>query len=80
MRPIRHEGIRGQGVRVRVHLAIHSHDNTTDMGSDREIYDNSKIFLDSHGLGQVNRRAAAGVDLPTGFLGLFDQLLRRKLP
>ena len=76
-----HEGIGGQGVCVVVDLAVHPHDNTTDMGSDREIYDkNSNIFPDSHGLDRVNRRAAAGVDLTTGFVGLFDQLLRRKLP
>ena len=50
------------------------------MGSDREMYANSNIFSDSHGLDRVNRRAAAGVDLTTGFVVLFDQLLRLKLP
>jgi len=51
------------------------------MGRQSEVYDNYNIFPDSHGLDRVNRRAAAGVDLTTGFVGLFDQqLLRRKLP
>ena len=50
------------------------------MGIDREVYDNSNIFPDYHGLDRVNRRVAVGVDLTTRFVGLFDQLLRRKLP